>query len=319
MTELVFNHHSLPFTNAEEARAKAPDFIRIWLATKRFGFQTIRIAPELDSSWHRIELAPSYTWSDWVGSKDRNDGPSRELVQAFKAMATKTPLIDATQEDCELCEVRTHPISEPLDALQAAYLLSSPLLSHPTNSSWSTDPLACAVRKFHGDDLVDESITLVNLATLAAVQRNRSSLEAERSRLSSSAKALLSNWTILFPRVVCCGEVDSTLHYWSFGDPGLAFFRRVLEALNEVCESWHQEHIHFPGFIAALSNLAVRCSDESDSTKAHFPVSRRFRLPNGKAADFWLHAKGSILRVHFLPDEENKKVYVGYCGHHLPT
>ncbi len=59
--------------------------------------------------------------------------------------------------------------------------------------------------------------------------------------------------------------------------------------------------------------------DESDSTKHQYPNSRTFHW-NGVRRDCWPHLRLNIKeRMHFLPDFDAKKLYIGYVGPHLPT
>jgi hypothetical protein len=66
--------------------------------------------------------------------------------------------------------------------------------------------------------------------------------------------------------------------------------------------------------------------DFSDDSKTvqNIPKLKRhrmFMLPDGRTVFFGLHIKNfpAAMRLHFLPDYEAKKVYIGYFGKHLPT
>jgi hypothetical protein len=72
---------------------------------------------------------------------------------------------------------------------------------------------------------------------------------------------------------------------------------------------WHK--------LKASTNLNV--SPESDSTLRLYSAQRKFKLPDGRREVFELHIKVGDLRFHFYPDNQDRKVYVGYIGVHLPT
>lgn len=317
MTDIVFNHHSLPFESAQRARESVPDILRVWSKVKDFGFHSIRVSPDLDPSWYRVVLAPGLTWSDWLKTLDKTNPESEKLARLFLGMASKTPLLDIQREESTPCDV--HCDGKPREALRAAHCLGAPLLSHPTRSPWSDDPLRCELVEVADNDLICRNLDLINLVNLASVERNIGIMRSMRDMLTSSASDLAKNWKHLYPHVIMCGEVSEELRHWRFNDTGLAFFRRVMNALNEVCEEWRSEPSVFNGFLESLTRHGVNCSDESSSTKQRFAKERRFRLPNGAADHFWFHAKGAVLRVHFLPNEGDKTVFVGYCGTHLPT
>ncbi len=63
-------------------------------------------------------------------------------------------------------------------------------------------------------------------------------------------------------------------------------------------------------------------SDESESVKQNpkFAIHRKFNV-NGVPLFFGYHVKNfsGEMRLHFLPDKENKKILIAYFGKHLPT
>lgn len=317
---LVFNHHSLPFLDRERANREAPNLIRIWVRAKKYGFSAIRIAPQLDSSWQSVLLATDYCWRDWLATEGRKLD-NRNLASGLKSMLTSTPLIEPSEDvDSALKEVRIQPSGTTLEALHAAECLSMPLLSHPTEDHWIGPSIRIYLRQLNNSGLITESTKeLINLATLDSLESNRLALTSARDRILGSASDLWKNRETLFPNVVLCGDMKSTLGSWKFGENGLAFLRDTLDVMDRACQKWQESPDGISGVISCLSDLGLRCSGESEPTMQQFGEERRFRLPDGSSEYFWDHAKRSNLRIHFLPNSSKKMIYIGYFGKHLKT
>jgi hypothetical protein len=317
---LVFNHHSLPFVDRDIANREAPNLIRIWVRAKKYGFSAIRIAPQLDSSWQSVLLATNYCWRDWLATEGRNPN-NRNLASGLKSMLTSTPLIEPGEDmDSALKEVGIKPNGEALEALHAAECLSMPLLSHPTKDYWIGPSVQIYLRQFNDSGSITESTKeLINLATLDSLESNRLALTSARDRILNSASDLWKNRDTLFPNVVMCGDMKSTLDSWKFGEIGLAFLRDTLDIMDRACQKWQESPDAISGVISCLSDFGLRCSGESEPTMQQFGGERRFRLPDGSSEYFWDHAKRSDLRIHFLPNPSGKIIYLGYFGKHLKT
>ena len=69
--------------------------------------------------------------------------------------------------------------------------------------------------------------------------------------------------------------------------------------------------------------IGARSESTTVKTDPDLKSKRKFRLPNGDEEYFFDHisfsGKYSGGRIHFLPDNINKKCYIGYIGQHLPT
>jgi hypothetical protein len=119
----------------------------------------------------------------------------------------------------------------------------------------------------------------------------------------------------LFPNLILCGEVKNQISL--IGQSG--YFNQIVDKLrvfNLAVENWKNGNFSYRDINA---NYALRISPESDQTMAKYRNQRVFQLPDGGTDYFELHIKTGDLRFHFLPDNNSKKVYVGYIGPHLST
>ncbi|MDM1503785.1 hypothetical protein HX071_16530 [Myroides marinus] len=119
----------------------------------------------------------------------------------------------------------------------------------------------------------------------------------------------------LFPNLIMCGQVKNQIA--SCGNS--AHFNQIIEKLKlleDAVANWVSGNFSYSQI---NNNYALRISPESTSTMNKYGNERRFSLPNGGTELFELHIKTGDLRFHFFPDNQTRKVYIGYIGNHLPT
>ena len=90
----------------------------------------------------------------------------------------------------------------------------------------------------------------------------------------------------------------------------------MLKLFNDFCASWQIGNFDLKTLNAQTS---LNASGESQQTMKKYGSHRRFKLTDGRREIFELHIKTGDLRFHFFPDNNNKCVYMGYIGKHLPT
>ena len=119
----------------------------------------------------------------------------------------------------------------------------------------------------------------------------------------------------LFPNLILCGEVEMQIS--RIGNSG--YFNQIIQRLkefNSAVNGWTQGVFNYTQINA---NSSLRISPESASTMSRYANERRFSLPDGRTEEFELHIKAGNLRIHFFPDNQAKKIYIGYIGPHLST
>ena len=119
----------------------------------------------------------------------------------------------------------------------------------------------------------------------------------------------------LFPNLIMCGEVQNQIS--QIGNSG--YFNQIIDKLKEfnlAVGNWDSGNFSYNDI---NRNYALRISPESSQTIDNYGNQRRFQLPNGGTDLFELHIKTGDLRFHFLPDNNIRKVFIGYIGPHLQT
>ena len=89
-----------------------------------------------------------------------------------------------------------------------------------------------------------------------------------------------------------------------------------LKSLNDYAEHWKTGDFSYEDVNATTD---LRISPESNNTIKNYGSLRRFTIPNQGKKLFDLHIKTGNLRFHFYPDNNNRKIYIGYIGKHLRT
>ena len=119
----------------------------------------------------------------------------------------------------------------------------------------------------------------------------------------------------LFPNLILCGQVENQIR--DIGDSG--HFNQIVERLitfDEAVGNWDKGDFSYRNINQRYS---LRISPESDFTMRSYGNERIFRMPGGGTETFEMHIKTGDLRFHFYPDNNTRKVYIGYIGPHLNT
>lgn len=320
----VFNHHCLPFDSPFLAEAAIPDFLRLCFRARNAGLQVILVDETGDPTWFGLELAPGYSWRHWH-ERHSQSGGNRDLVRAFRSIATQRPFFDDRDLDrgCYLIDVRLPDSEESLAALLAAVWHEAPLIGFPTRAPWNASPVgAIVVSLDEAEGMHEEPADIVNLCSLDAWEIEEPKTRARRTTDVRSGKALLAQWSTLYPFLSYCGKVPEQLVAWSHGLSILEWAKEALEMLNLFSEKWRDREI------AAYSHAALRelglnheVSGESASVRndPSLRACREFWLPSGEKAYFEEHVKLSQgYRLHFYPDPMERAIFIGYIGKHLP-
>jgi hypothetical protein len=324
---LVFNHHSLPFTDRKQAKAALPDFLRICEKAIRLGKETILIDHGHDQHWFNLELAPGYTWKDWhdqAPSETQNPERLYDQIRAFRSIATRQPffLESDIAAGADLYEV-WHPDQTPAPAaFLAACWHDAPLLSFATQPQWQISPFSVIVRTLDMQgNLQETSSEITNIHSLSIIEGLSATWQAARDEAFRKGRDLWQHRSQRYPNLIFCGKSESQLCNWRQSETTFEQVKQVLDILDQFGRQWQT------GLIAdyshdALRNLGLqhRVSGESESCAANSKRRRErtFYLPTGEKAYFENHVKLSNgQRMHFFPDKKTCSVHVGYIGTHL--
>jgi hypothetical protein len=321
---LVFNYHCLPYDSIGPINNAVIEFLKICLKTYQFGFTVILIDENIDANWFRVELAPGYFWQDWYNQANK-DSKLVDQIRAFRAIATKKPFfpIELIGSDLELFDVREPISGKRLSALRAASWFDSPLVSFPTRCPWNQSPIEIIKETIENGKIQEQSGMLINLYSIAYLASIEQKLLQMRNDLIHSGRALWEQRSVFYPNLEFCGKAPIQLKTWSALPKVLSQVQRSLDILQTFAELWKE------GKVKQYSHQCLKdCGLPSEVTGESLTVynhpdkreCRMFYLPSGNKEYFENHIKLSHgYRIHFFPNPNDKKVYIGHVGPHLPV
>ncbi|HAJ79093.1 MAG TPA: hypothetical protein DCO75_04915 [Fibrobacteres bacterium] len=317
---LVFNHHSLPFNSKEKAFSAIPEFLKICLRANNLGLSTILIDDNVDRNWFRLQLAEGYYWQDWYNQN--NNDQNKDLIRAFRSIKTRQPFFSSNDivEGLELFEVKLN--AKDYSAFQAAVWHESPVTSFPTRVPWNTSPIPVEVNEINKDGkLISNKSEIDNIYSMSIIDMLEPDLLNNRKESIQSGKEILERKKEICPLVDFCGKTQEHLLSGSFSKTILEQVKDSITGLNSFCEKWNA------GIFENYSHENLRKAGLNHNVSGESPTvlqnpalrsEREFWLPDGSKELFENHIKiAKGIRIHFYPDPENKKIYVGYIGSHL--
>ena len=318
---LVFNHHSLPFTNKNEADSTTPEFLKICIRCKNLGLNTILVDDSVDGNWFRLELSNGYYWQDWY--TQHSDNANRDLARVFRSIKTNQPLStkDDISNNVDLYEAEFQGEID-YSALRSASWNESPLASFPSSGIWKNSPLSVMVRTLNENGEIEEnSSEIMNFYSLEIFEILEPILLSARNESIRQGSDMYNRWDKLFPSLKNCGKVREQLVHWSASNTVLTQVMESLTVLNTYSKEWLEGDIeNFSYDSLRKLGLNHKVSGESDSVKRSpfLRKEREFWLPSGVKNFFESHIKISNgYRIHFYPDPTTKSIFIGYIGTHL--
>lgn len=323
MTDLlVFNHHSLPFSTKAQAEDAIPEFLEICIKCKNIGLNTILVDDTVDGNWFRLKLFENYYWQDWYNTHQK-DNAYTDIVRAFRSIKTSQPLFspEDIEKHVDLYEVEFQN-KKNCSALVAASWNEAPITSFPSDAVWQQSPLRIIKRMLNQDgDIEERSDNIVNFYSIAVYESLKSDFLFKRNQALIQGADIYKQWTTLYPDLQHCGKVREQLMRWSAATTILSQVKDALTILNQLSELWKNGDIrdYSHDHLKALGlNHKVTGESEGVRNNSDLRREREFHLPNGEKAFFQNHIKISNgYRIHFYPDEKNRKIVVGYIGKHL--
>ena len=310
---MVFNELSLQPAAPDIPTAKQwmSDLISTMRQAQRCGFKGIRT----QSNFHNIILADGYPLPRW-----RNDNEvSREERTFLRTLATKSPLaVDVAnaeiKKNLENDDFEINFQGRKGEGLKTAYLLDTLAISLNADPIWDCSTLQVELTQIDDDKLIEETAEILHASHQNHVIEN---LDQIKQRLQSDVLSGIQLWNDrerIFPTIEFCDAVFKQLRKLRAGDPRLLVVKAALSHLESAANSWQ-------GGRFSLEDYPVEESGESEVTMQQYERERTFICPDGAERIFERHLKLKNInwRIHFFPENQTKKVLVGYIGKHLPT
>ncbi len=311
MNEVILNEESLPFESIRQVKNNLPTFFAIIREFSQYKINEIRVSENFSTGWYGNRITQDYYFRDYFEYLKVDSGIVKGIIEK-----TVTPQIEKGYFEDESKKVNFFLKKQKVVSLGNAYLLSKYSLSFLSKEIWYKDEVTFKKQLIKNDKLTEEYASAKNISTLENWHCCKEVIELEWKESSRKGVALLKNTAEYFPNLVFCKELRKQIKDLSIGTAMYNCLWSNLKALNFAIE----QSTNLDKF---RNTLQKDYSDESDKTKKNPKLNRRrkYTLPTGEKKFFYLHIKNFPCnhRLHFLPDFNIQKVYVGYFGTHLPT
>jgi hypothetical protein len=278
---------------------------------REIGLKTLRLPAEINSI-HYLPLAPNYLLLNYLNDSDGDIQVKAAIIDVL----TYAPFIHDDEfdikEKSENSEFRFQLNGESVIAqgLGVAYLLDTLCLSFNSQEIWDCDVISL----LRIDYEKTEQVKVKHLSKPEHFTAHKSYFEQKKRDSLKESKELWQRRAEFFPHLEFLKEVEQQLERLDLSKYFNLFFER-LKKLNEYAKKWKGKQEAYNREVLESEGLIVH--PESVPTLNKYADERTFKLPNGDKKIFEQHIKTGDLRIHFYPDNETRKIYVGYIGKHL--
>lgn len=120
-----------------------------------------------------------------------------------------------------------------------------------------------------------------------------------------------ANRNVLFPNLIFCDHIINQITHLSIQDDRFKLMDAKLKRLNSFVGTWKAGTFDF-------KSLGLDCSPDTPTRVKNTEALRTFDCPGIGHRIFSLHVKWSFgrefFRLYFFPEEQNRRVYIGYIG-----
>ncbi|NJK96837.1 MAG: hypothetical protein HC905_19695 [Bacteroidales bacterium] len=319
MEFLILNEESVPFKTIQDANEKFPGFITIVVDAFANRFKTIRVSEKIGKNWFELQICKDLPLREWLKGKDK------ELERKIKVFISKTdfpqiplemPNIKRRFEGCDFYLLdKPHQL---FPSLSIAYLLKQLSISFESEVLWQRKNIEATKCEIIGDELTEEIVKIDNVSLHSTWLEYITEFEAQRKSNLRKGKELWENRSLEFKNLIFCGNSEKDFKGLSISDTIFGQLWNVLKTLDAYCLDSTNDY----SLKSIQDKTKLDISDESDSVKQNpkLAIYRKFTV-NSVSLFFGFHVKNfsGAMRLHFLPDRENRKILIGYFGKHLPT
>jgi hypothetical protein len=315
----IFNELSTPFATESEAKLGLKNFILTCIEINQLGLSTLRLPETIGKNLYHLQIAPNYLISQWLQEPMIEE---EDLKDKFRQIATDSPLMTdgnpIAKEWYSRSEFRIRLKSDTklAEGLGIAYLLNTLCLSFLSDPIWDNEEITDLTHWYLDETGLEttEIISVKHASQPKHVAKHTIWFEDKKRASLQKSRDLWDKKHQFFPHLILCGEVEKQLTKLGIQSK---YFDQIIEKLKQL-DNYAKEWTEGRYSDNEVRKYGLNVSGESLSTLNKYGTQRKFKLPNGKREIFEQHIKTGDLRFHFYPDNQTKKIYVGYIGKHLP-
>lgn len=262
-----------------------------------------------EKPWNYL-IAKDYSIYNWM----HDQSVDRELKRYANSILNECVVIEQFEGDVYL-KIKPSVVSKGGTAVKETPEVVA-LYSFLANDLWKSKALEAKYESLNNDgNIGSEDFLLTNYNAESCfdeiVKEDRDVMYKE----IASTSDLWSRRNELFPNLIFCDSVKKQLD----DNPGRVHALGIIRSLKKVQEYFEKEH---DVYVQSDVGVGVRTESETVKSNTKLKAMRLFRLPSGEEVYFWEHFNFTgqfVGRIYIMPDVKNKRAYVGYIGHHLPT
>lgn len=310
---MVFNELSLTLADdIYSARERMVQLVGTMQAATKQGVKKILRTRE-DLNIHL--LAENYPLVRW-----RNDAEvDRDTQRFFKNVATRYPYLSDVSDPNIINQVENSLFSyEENEAigLGAAYLLDNLAISLPSHDCWNCHKVVLTYEQADddGSSLVAEKVEVSHANVREHIKLHLPWIKQRLGDKVHSGADLWMQRRELFPHLEFCSSVEKQFQGILSGHEMLYRVKKRLLEFEKFCQGWNG------GPFIPQKFVFTKARPQSQPTLDKYAKEHTFLCPDGQKRLFSLHIDLSYSeRLHFYPDEDRRRIIVGYIGKHLPT
>ena len=314
----VLNAASIPFPTQEMADEELPKFFKLLQDAFKESIQGILVSGELEHKWFEIMVAPDIPFHSWLKGKDE------AYRRRLKSFVSKSQYPIIKPEDNGLLYRFEYSNFYLADAQEtdarspgAAFLLGQLSLSWTSHDRWCVNPIRLIHIELRGEVETEEEVSVENCFDWDGWTGFKERIQQERTDSLRQSGELWAERETRYPHLEFCGAAVKQVKNLRVNQTVFRQFTDVLDKLNRYCEGDHNFSMN-----SIRDETGFVISDESDTVKQvrQLRRGREHRVGDIKVFFGW-HIKSfsAAIRLHFYPQTEEKKIYIGYFGKHLPT
>lgn len=297
---LVFNKLSADYNslcNIYEIKSRINDFVN----TIHENYANIKIITS-DQSIFNFVINNKYGIQEWL-----KDSEIEKSKKDFLRSVFNRKIVIINEEDFANDGYFKYG-NEKIKALCGTVALEQncPIISINTDIIWGNDEIEFEYN--------NASTMLANIANSSQFSNQMCTYRNLIYDGISSGQDLWERREELFEHLIFCESVKDQL----YNDPQINHIQQIISRLN-ILNDYYKNYEYY-----SSSKLGHNARTESESVKKNpnLKRERHFKKPDGSYEYFYDHISFSgnySGRIHFLPDDKNKKICIGYIGKHLPT
>ncbi|MEG0577300.1 MAG: hypothetical protein RR500_05535 [Bacilli bacterium] len=311
----VFNELSVHLDGSrnyeEDARSVVNEFVAILLKiSRKKEFDGLITTQDI----YNFKTSSKYSIHDWL-----NDPLVEKKYKTFFRTFYNQKCSYIDNNDYSLDEFEIDIENDKFKGIGClvASEMNESVLSLKTSELWLNEEIEGVFRTvdIEVDEIVNENRTINNISEEIHIDKLEWKFKEKNFAMLSSGQDLWEKREMLFPNLVFCRSTKDQL----YKDPEKFHIEQVAKKLMRMQQYFSEyDGIYDP------KKLGLNARTESKTVKSNKDLKtlRLFEKPDGSRDYFYDHIgfTGKYCgRIHFSPDDGNKKCYIGYIGKHLTT